>query len=183
MRVLSIFLLCISLTQLSGCDSKSNKPLDVESQNKYLSFIGSNLELPQTGMTLQNGKFVQVEIMRTNFTIVTRIDGTCTQCFVDFEKWKSLLDLAERRDDVSILFYVHTRDVDEFVSFYYPRLGISNPIHIDTLDQFLVANKISPNDNRNYHTFLLDEDGKVVLVGNPASHDSILKYYLKAIGI
>lgn len=184
MRLFSIFLLWISFAQLTGCDSSSDQPIESAAHYKYMGLIGVVLELPHTGIVLQNGQLesVETESEHTDFTIVTRIDGTCIQCIVDFEKWKPLVELVTDRDDVSIRFYVHIRDIDEFVSMFYPRLGVSTPIQVDTLDLFLEVNGISSNDNRNFHTFLLDKDGKVILVGDPASHDSILKYYLKAIG-
>ncbi|MBR2195950.1 MAG: hypothetical protein IJ911_10090 [Salinivirgaceae bacterium] len=54
------------------------------------------------------------------------------------------------------------------------------PIFIDTANQFYKLNPHIP-DNKLMHSFLLDSEGKVVLVGNPIQNQAMFDLYKKTI--
>jgi hypothetical protein len=50
------------------------------------------------------------------------------------------------------------------------------PVFIDEKQAFLKANPHIPADNR-FHTFLIDKNGKVVLVGDPVNNPQLWELY------
>jgi hypothetical protein len=50
------------------------------------------------------------------------------------------------------------------------------PLFLDERQAFPAANPHIPADNR-FHTFLLDKNGKVVLVGDPVNNPPLWEFY------
>ena len=58
--------------------------------------------------------------------------------------------------------------------------GIDFPVIIDKYNDFRSINPSIPDDSR-YHTFLLDRNNRVVLVGNPLSSDAMWSLFRKTL--
>ena len=58
--------------------------------------------------------------------------------------------------------------------------GIDFPVIIDKYNDFRSINPSIPDDSR-YHTFLLDRNNRVVLVGNPPSSDAMWSLFRKTL--
>ena len=54
------------------------------------------------------------------------------------------------------------------------------PVYVDIKSSFDQLNPIIPSDSR-YHTFLLDKNNKVVLVGNPLASDAMWDLFRKTL--
>ena len=57
---------------------------------------------------------------------------------------------------------------------------INGTVYIDTCKAFLNANPHIP-DNELYHTFTINNDGKILMVGNPFHNDKMAKLFRKII--
>lgn len=58
--------------------------------------------------------------------------------------------------------------------------GFNHKVLIDINNSFRKSNPHIPKDAM-YYTFLLDEDNKVVLVGNPLRNNSIKEIFLRTV--
>lgn len=59
---------------------------------------------------------------------------------------------------------------------------LQSSIYLDTAYVFRKKNPSIPND-RKYHSFLLDKNGKICFVGSPVDNEKIKAIYGKAIGL
>lgn len=180
-RISAWGILLIILT-FSGCGFKKT---DSQIHERYASLIGMELKLPDTGKIVYQNVFSDsLHTPPQKYTIVTHIDGSCVKCIADFEKWKSIFEWRDLTDELSFEIYLYTNNLDFFMEYYYDRLEIPHiPIRIDTLDAFITANNLSRSDNRNFKTFLVDQNDNIVLIGDPSQFPSIKKYYAQAIGL
>jgi len=111
--------------------------------------------------------------------IVSFIDGNCGVCIWDLSEWKRLIDDFKRYKDLSYLFYVNSIDYDSFLNYEKREINFPLPLINDEENAFIKKNKLS--SNKLYQTFLIDENNKVILVGNPLLSKEIKKLYQEEI--
>ena len=131
--------------------------------------------------SIQGKENVDFRIKDTEYKIVAYVDSAgCTSCKLHLSKWKELIHYMNsvQPERVQFLFFFfpkngrdiyHTMRMDKF----------TYPVCIDTLDHFNQLNHF-PSDVR-FQTFLLNQDNKVVAMGNPVQNPQIKDLYLKII--
>ena len=67
-----------------------------------------------------------------------------------------------------------------YISTQLYQSGIIHPIYIDETQSLLNANPHIPAESM-YHTFLLDENNNIVMVGSPAHGENIYKLFMEII--
>ncbi len=119
---------------------------------------------------------------RKNLTFVVYADSTqCSPCFINhLNEWREMLKLEnDQKHPVRFLFIMEPRKGDG--KALCEKLKDSRFCHsvlIDDKHLFRKANPQIPEDVL-YHTFLLDTDNKVILVGNPLHNEEIEKLFYK----
>lgn len=112
------------------------------------------------------------------FRLVAYTDSNrCTSCVLNgLSEWNALLNL-ERERKVRLVFILHPRkeELEKAIHSYY-HSGLEHPVWIDTCGIFLNDNPHIP-DGSMFHTFLLDKDGNIVLVGNPLTNNRIREIF------
>lgn len=107
--------------------------------------------------------------------IVTFIDGRCNVCLDDFRQWYILRsDSAFCQHDIDIIYYVGTpnaQSIDMWTHRYKIRDFVIDPDRL-----FLRKNKLKLDD-KIFHTFLLDRENRVVLVGSPIGNPRMWELY------
>ena len=81
--------------------------------------------------------------------------------------------------DICFIFSPTLKDINNFrlaMRTYAP----DYPVYVDSLSIFRKANPHLPH-NPLFHTFLLDEDNRVVLVGNPLENERIEELFWKIV--
>jgi hypothetical protein len=112
------------------------------------------------------------------FKICTSIWSDCKPCADELIEWDKQIANLNENHNVSFLFYVYTSNYKIFMENIYPEMLLRCPIIIDTLNQFCTLNGIDPKDKL-CNTFLLDENNKVLIIGNPLRSNEIRNLYLK----
>jgi len=117
----------------------------------------------------------------TKYKIVNYIDSIgCIRCKTQLPAWKNLIDDVSQffGDKVAFLTIMHPRRI---VEAKYAILGdeYPYPVCIDVNDEFNRLNHF-PSDDR-FHCFLLDENNRVVLIGNPVQNPKIKDLYIRTI--
>lgn len=117
---------------------------------------------------------------KTKFRILYYIGPQgCITCKLNFPGWERMIKEADiNKYDVSFIFVICTKD---FANLEYEILinNFNYPIIFDKTDELNKINKFPINSK--YNSFLLNEDNKVLLIGDPAKNNQIWKLYKKII--
>lgn len=115
------------------------------------------------------------------FNILIYADSTgCTSCKLQLSKWKMFISEIDSLSDASVdfLFYVTPKDAKK-LSYLIKREHFNFPICIDPKDSINLLNSF-PKDDR-FHTMLLNEKNKVLVIGNPIHNLEIKNLFIKTI--
>lgn len=172
MKIYVLFLLALFIC--GGCKNQRKE----EIKNEIVSRIGSRVILPDS---LQYRSLMDsiVPIPEKSIKIVTFINGECFQCLNSFIEWKDAMHEFQSFNEISILFYVKTQD---FKSLKKPLADIEflHPFFIDPRSDILYLNHI-PENQRLAHTFLLNKNNEIVLMGSPVNHPKLWELYKQQI--
>jgi len=129
-------------------------------QKEYEKMVGK--EISFVGFTIP---------FNTKYKIVNYVnhDG-CTPCRLNQTQWNLFINELDLKQ-VQVIFIVESDST---------KLGETNlPIYYDSSNVFYTLNHL-PSDSR-FHCFLLDENNRVVLIGNPVQNPKIKDLYIRTI--
>lgn len=115
----------------------------------------------------------------TYYKIVTYVDSTgCLSCKLQLLEWMDFMAEVDSitSKNVSFYFFFHPRNKKELI-ITLQREEFTYPVCIDVKDTFNRLNNFPENDK--FRTFLVDNNNKVILVGNPLHHPQIKKLYME----
>lgn len=174
-----LFFLLFGIVLLHSCDSKrSNNEILKE---KVLSWYGKHIYLPQNlEIKISQNDTICPELFTSQYKILVYVDSTgCTPCKLRLFDWREMIrEVLKINKNVSFLFYVNIKDykiVEQNIkmnNFFYP-------IILDKKDKINQINHLS--NNPQLHTFLLDRNNKVLLVGNPIENLKLRELYIQQI--
>lgn len=140
-------------------------------RQKIEAFISQPVAIDLDSMVsarMLNAQFPQRNIS-AEYIWVDYVDSLeCTDCAIKkFAKWRELMnsECARRLDFLFILSPNRHHLKSVLVKLQTDTL-LNNYIYVDTCNVFIRQNSHIPKE-RYLHTFLLDRQGKVILVGNP----------------
>ena len=118
--------------------------------------------------------------MAEPLNLVVYVDSTeCSSCYLgNILKWESMLDTLRINYDfvrTTILFAPSKIKKDSFFE-KLKNTKFKYPLYIDTCNIFSKTNEDIPMDKM-YHTFLMDEDNNVILVGDPLKNKKIKRMF------
>ena len=93
--------------------------------------------------------------------------------FINKKEFQSLLFYQGASDNIEL--DPLEKDLEEFY-FTMRTMAPLLPVHVDTAGIFIRENPHIPREAV-YHTFLLDKDNRVVLVGNPSRSEKIKEMF------
>lgn len=116
------------------------------------------------------------ELLEAKYKLITYFDTVnCTGCQAHLYDWKLFIRETQAiSSEISFIFIVHSQDYNEFVNlqkknrFYYP-------VFYDPNGKFNELNHLS--QNKNYHTFLLNKNNRIIAIGNPLFNTTLKKHY------
>ncbi len=132
------------------------------------TWVGKKLYLPDTLIHSPKKNF--------HLTVSSFIDGNCGVCIDDLNKWKIFVNEIK---DVNYAFYVNALDYDGFLNYAKKEVDFPLPLINDVNNSFYEKNGLS--SNKLFQTFLLDENDKVLIVGNPLYSEKLTKLYKQEI--
>lgn len=143
------------------------------------------IRLPSKALIMRQGKLLQkAEINEEMLKLVVYADSVeCTSCAINhIDSWERFIVYAEQFDNRLRFYFIFSPMKKEL---HGTELMISNkmfdyPIVLDTLREFEKLNTHLPT-NRSLHTFLLDENNNVILVGNPMHNKRIEEMFYKIV--
>jgi hypothetical protein len=126
---------------------------------------------------------VDYQIPKAEYKVLIYTDSLgYTGCRLQLPKWKELIAYTDSLTGESIpfIFFFHPKDRGK--KEIYVLLELDNfdcPICIDTEDELNRLNRFPATAA--FHTFLLNKENKVVVIGNPVSNPTVRELYLKQI--
>jgi len=163
----------VFLFLLVSCHSKKVKK-DDEFKNFYQSTI------QWTDMLLKSDG-TDCRLNSAKFKIVVYYDSIgCTPCELRLlPHWQYMIaEMKAHRSYLDFIFIFNSPNKDE-ISTVFENYGFELSFYCDTNGDFKKRNRL-PN-NRFYHTFLLDKNNKVILIGSPIDNSKLWDLYKKKI--
>jgi hypothetical protein len=174
-RLIFIFAL-ILLSILSCCDSQTTR-----TKRLLKEWIGKEILFPQEARFTVLGNDVNVPLLSESHKILAYHDTEgCMECKLELHYWMQFMrDVQDKsRKKVSLMFVLDTTKENRDRIDSIMRLSqFDYPVWFDSDALFVETNKF-PRE-RAFHFFLLDEDNRVVLIGNPISKSQIWDKYIE----
>ena len=140
---------------------------------------GKEIKFPARSVfTIQGKDTVDIEFGKADYKVITYIDSVgCTSCKLQLPQWKKLVAEVDSLTGGSVpfLFYFHPKDRKE-LHYLTRRDDFTNPVCFDERDELNRLNQF-PTD-MTFQTFLLNNDNKVVAMGNPVHNPKVKELYL-----
>ncbi len=121
------------------------------------------------------------EIPPSSRKILMYVDSIgCTSCKLQLHKWKEFIEEVDSLTYgmVPVVFVFHPKDSRE-ISYLLKRDGIDIPVCIDGEDKLNALNHFPAHSE--FQTFLLDEEDRVLFIGNPVHNARVKEMYLSEI--
>jgi len=167
---ISIILLNILL--LTSCNQFSRK---IENDMEQLHRLVINIPIEQ--MSRFEG-CVADSLINTSgeYSLVVFTDSLeCSPCAIKYlYSWEPIIDTLMENPRYRETFFIFAPSKGDYslVEAELKQQKFKYPTYLDKCNSFAETNKNIP-PNRNMHTFLVDKNGKVILVGDPLTNGKI----------
>lgn len=106
--------------------------------------------------------------------LVVFVDSTeCSTCYTKkMETWYYLLDTLQNKNFEILVIFSPKKNDCSYIKSKLKYLKVDFPIYLDSIGAFVKNNPHIPDESI-YHTFLLDKNNKVLLVGNPFNNKNV----------
>ena len=179
MRSLSISL-CTFLLCMGICFSCRNNEKD-KIARLVTEWQGKEVLLPENSIfTIQGKDTVQVETNAVH-KILVYVDSTgCTSCRLQLHKWEEMITEFDSifKGSVQFLFYLTPKSVKD-ARYITRRDNFFHPVCLDLNNEIGQMNQFPKEEI--FHTFLLDADNRVKVIGNPIHNKAVRSLYIDAI--
>lgn len=139
----------------------------------------------QSRLTIQGKDTILMDFMKGNrLKLLIYTDSSeCSSCTISkMFLWDNLIEYSRKyKEDLKFYFIFSPRKQDEEgVQIALMNNAFDYPVLIDSFGEFEQLNPHLPK-NKALHTFLLDEDNHVILVGNPLHNKKIRKMFYEIV--
>lgn len=169
------FIVLLVLILPFSCQNKKSK--EIETILKKMQ--GRVVYFPSTLRSVYMGKDTLCPTMLKNENkIVVYVDSIgCTECNMKIQEWTDIFKCTrDSLPNLSIIYIVSPKKgQSQKITSIFRKYEIDYPFFIDSLNQFGNLNEM-PKE-RKYHTFLIDRQNRIVLVGSPMHSDKIWQLY------
>ena len=152
------------------------------SREDYIKkIIGSELVINYESMFKSEDSVLYLSDIKKPLKIVVYSDSSnCNACDMQFATWKirfrELNHIAN--DNIGLIFIINTKNISD-MELNARIAQITNLRLYDTQGVFKKNNHVF--NHRDLHTFLLDQNNKVILVGDPLVNHQLFDIYKRAI--
>ena len=166
---------------LFSCQTEQKYTKDEE---QIRQVIGSKIEIPVQLITLKDSILYVEETNALNLKnnghrIISMISGDCMACVESLNKWDSFIKKHNDHPNVNVYHIITVSDLRHFMKNIYSKINRNATLHIDTSHYMFQYNNLP--DNPSLHTFLVDKNNKILLVGNPIHSPALEELYIEMI--
>lgn len=181
MRFAIIIVLCAIVLLGGACDGSER----VREEIRKMQQCETHLCLSDMSLLAMedNEEVVFLSFDKAPMKLVVYVDSAlCSSCLIkNMYHWYDVIDKVEARYHGKMrVIFIFDSSIGQLkrLEFTYRNSAFRYPIFVDTVNVFRKNNPHIPDDNR-FHTFLLDEKGKVVLVGSPLTNVNMRNLFFK----
>jgi hypothetical protein len=165
--------LFIFLMPILGCRNSNTSNIESTVSNLY----GKKISIPTDSFQCYKGlKEYPINQEHSEYKLVVFIDSTeCSSCALEnMHEWDSYVCLSDSlKNKFNIIFIISPKQGEVGnAKIKILSENFKHAIYIDAKSIFHKANPIIPA-NKIYHTFLLDAENKILLVGSPIHNKKI----------
>ena len=175
----SIFVLFICVMMIMSCDNNSKLSEEI------LLFKKKSVLLTKQSLliTKEEEEIITNDVQKGLKYIIYKDSLDCTSCAINrMYFWNDFIKYAKLFNGQLKYYFIYSPSKMErkHVEFILKNGNFDFPILLDTLGEFEKLNPHLPK-NRTLHSFLLDENNHVILVGDPLSNKKIKKMFYKIV--
>ena len=171
--IIFILFLCV----ITSCSDKNKE----EITQLVTQWQGKEIIIPSNSVFTIQGKDTVDVNLNTEHKILVYVDSAgCTSCRLQLHKWKEFIAQVDTvaKEPVQFLFYLTPMSVKE-ARYITRRDDFTYPMCVDINNEINKENSFPKKDM--FHTFLLDAENKVQVIGNPIHNSAVRDLYLKTI--
>ena len=107
------------------------------------------------------------------YKMISLIGSSCLTCIEKINQWNEFLK-TNKFQEAQILFIAVGPPSEDLTHYLNETNELSIPVLIDSSEKFIEKNNL-----QTYYqsTFLLDENNKVIMIGDPLKHENVYDYY------
>jgi len=146
-------------------------------------FIGTEISFPENMQANLQGRDTLILSNALMKMVVWYDSIVCSSCHIQqIHEWNEIVQYADSIGDVFDLVFIFSSKARDLynVNIAMRKAVFKHPVYIDKGNYFHKNNPDIPSDNR-LHTFLLDVNNKVILVGNPLYNKTLWELYKEQI--
>lgn len=131
--------------------------------------------------TIQTRDTVAMDVYAPTHKVLVYVDSTgCTSCRLQLHEWKKFIAEVDSATGgrVPFLFFLSPKSVKE-ARYITRRDDFTYPICVDMQNRLDSLNRFPEQDM--FHTFLLDKENRVAVIGNPIHNRSVRDLYMKTL--
>ena len=141
---------------------------------------GRTVQMPEGAVfTVQARDTVAMDVYAPTHKVLVYVDSMgCTSCRLQLHEWKKFIAEVDSamNGSVPFLFFLSPKSVKE-ARFITRRDDFTYPICVDMQNRLDSLNRFPEEDM--FHTFLLDGDNRVAVIGNPIHNRAVRDLYMK----
>ena len=129
--------------------------------------------------TVQAHDTVAMDVYAPTHKVLVYVDSTgCTSCRLQLHEWKKFIAEVDSamNGSVPFLFFLSPKSVKE-ARYITRRDDFIYPICVDMQNRLDSLNRFPEEEM--FHTFLLDSDNRVTVIGNPIHNRAVRDLYMK----
>ena len=143
---------------------------------------GRAVQMPKGAVfTVQARDTVAMDVYAPTHKVLVYVDSTgCTSCRLQLHEWKKFIAEVDSATGgrVPFLFFLSPKSVKE-ARYITRRDDFTYPICVDMQNRLDSLNRFPEQDM--FHTFLLDGDNRVAVIGNPIHNRAVRDLYMKTL--
>ena len=164
----------------TACNKQAKR--QAEAEKIVTEWVGKTILFPDDITLSVYGRDTLVpNLYNTPYRILLYVDSTgCTSCKLKLYEWQKMMTEADStlKGKLSFIFCFQPKNQNDLV-YLLLRDRFNYPVYIDNQNKIHQQNQFPANQL--YQCFLLNEQNKVISIGNPAQNPGIWKLYKEII--
>ncbi len=153
-----------------SCNNSSN------TKTSNNSLIGKQLIIPDSLQLFNNYELYNYEdeCSDAKITLIYHLNGGCNGCIEGLKSWNNLINNHFSNIDINIKIFAYTPNKELFSSFIKD-IKVTNPIFIDTYDEFYFSNNLPPSQR--FKMFLIDQGNTILAMDDLLNNSQSIQYF------
>ena len=181
---MKIIILALAFLSVSSCRFYMKDHEAKQLKKTYQEFSKKELKFPDSVLVYYRKNGIKKQSIQSysgnQMKIVTHVAGDCGRCVNNLKRWEEEIIEVIDTNLVKVLIFLYVEDFSNFTNLIDPEITINFPLVIDTLNLFVVNNDLPRFDER-FHTFLINENNNIILIGSPLHSEKLKTLYLNEI--